>query len=128
VVGEYRRQDGGAPRLVRYPLDRATGLPSTDRRGRCAPVEVHTQQPPRMQGVAVAEGSWFVSASTGKGRPGDLHVGRPGAFVRHRGVLPPGPEDLDAAPGGHRLWGATEWPGHRWVFSIDPAAWTSRTP
>ena len=75
-----------------------------------------------MQGVAVDGDTWFVSASSGKGVPGDLHVGRPGSFVRHRGVLPPGPEDLDRDDTG-RLWCATEWPGRRWVFAVDPAAW-----
>lgn len=121
LVGEYGRK-GTTPRLVRYPLDPATGLPETGADGRCAPLEVHERQPLRMQGVAVEGGSWFVSASSGEGKPGDLHVGRPGAWTRHRGVLPPGPEDLDRDDTG-RLWCATEWPGRRWVFSVDPSAW-----
>ena len=121
LVGEYGRK-GSAPRLVRYPLDPGTGLPETGPDGRCTPLEVHERQPLRMQGVAVDGGTWFVSASSGEGRPGDLHVGRPGSWTRHRGVLPTGPEDLDRDDTG-RLWCATEWPGRRWVFSIDPGAW-----
>ena len=121
VVGEYRRK-GADPRLVRYLLDAPTGLPAFGADGRCVPVEVHAHQPPRMQGVAVDGGTWFVSASAGEGNPGDLHVGAPGRFRRHRGVLPTGPEDLDTSRPGE-LWSATEWPGRRWVFSIDAHRW-----
>ena len=124
VAGEYRRR-GGSPRLVRYPLDPATGLPLAGSGGRCAPVEVHEHQPPRMQGVAVDGATWYVTASTGEGNPGDLHVGAPGAFRRHRGVLPPGPEDLDWSRPGRELWCVSEWPGHRFVFSVDARRWSA---
>ena len=123
VVGEYRRAGAGSPRLVRYALDEATGLPLVGRAGRCAPLEVHDGQPPRMQGVAVHGSTWYVSASAGADRAGDLHVGAPGAFRRHRGVLPPGPEDLDWSHPGQELWCATEHPGRRWVFPVDAARW-----
>ena len=125
VVGEYGRA-GTAPRLARYPLDPATGLPELGPDGRCTPLEVHERQPPRMQGVAVDGATWFVSASSGKGSPGDLHVGAPGAFTRHRRVLPPGPEDLDWSRPGQRLWCVSEWPGARWVFPVDVARWLPR--
>jgi hypothetical protein len=127
VVGEYRRA-GSAPRLVHYPLDPATGLPVAGDDGWCAPLSVHDRQPLRMQGVAVHGATWYVSASAGRGRPGDLHVGRPGAFRRHGGVLPTGPEDLDWAVPGRRLWCATEWPGGRWVFAIDAHRWPGPAP
>ena len=123
VAGEYRRAGAGSPRLVRYPLDEATGLPLLGADGRCAPAEVHEGQPPRMQGVAVHGSTWWVSASAGEDRAGDLHVGAPGAFRRHRGVLPPGPEDLDWSRPGHQLWCATEHPGRRWVFPVDAGRW-----
>jgi hypothetical protein len=110
-------------RLARYPLDPANGLPAVGPDGTCPPRELHEQQPPRMQGVAVHDDTWFVSASAGRDRPGDLHVGAPGAFVRHRGVLPPGPEDLDWSRPGEQLWCATEWPGRRWVFAVDARRW-----
>lgn len=122
VVGEYRRR-GSSPRLARYPLDRSTGLPAVDGRGRCAPLEVHDDQPVRMQGVAVHGGTWFASASTGEGNAGDLHVGAPGAWRRHRGVLPTGPEDLDWSRPGEELWCVSEWPGRRWVFPIAVGRW-----
>jgi hypothetical protein len=122
VAGEYGRK-GSAPRLARYRLDPATGLPVLAADGTCPPGELHEQQAPRMQGVAVHDDTWFLSASAGKGQPGDLHVGAPGAFVRHRGVLPPGPEDLDWSLPGEQLWCATEWPGRRWVFPVDVRRW-----
>ena len=126
VVGEYRRA-GSTPRLARYPLDPATGLPLVGPDGRCLPLEVHAPAPVRMQGVAVHGSRWWVSSSSGEGRPGDLHVGAPGAFRRHRGVLPPGPEDLDWARPGEQLWCLSEWPEHRCVFPVDTAPWDGPT-
>jgi hypothetical protein len=124
VVGEYGRK-GSRPRLARYPLDPATGLPELAADGRCAPLEVHTDQPLRMQGVAVDGSTWWVSASSGKGNHGDLHVGAPGRFRRHKGVLPPGPEDLDWSRPGEQLWCVSEWPGARYVFPVDARRWTT---
>ena len=118
VVGEYGRK-GTTPRLARYPLDQATGQPALDASGRWTPVEVHQRQPHRMQGVALDGSTWVLSSSTGEGNPGDLYVGAPGSFVRHRGVLPTGPEDLDWARPGEQLWCVTEWPGRRWLFTVD---------
>ncbi|MDO9377789.1 MAG: hypothetical protein Q7T56_02990 [Nocardioidaceae bacterium] len=122
VVGEYGRK-GQTSRLVQYPLDPQTHLPRVSDDGRCEALALHEDQPPRMQGVAVAQGRWFVTASTGEGNPGDLWVGAPGAFRRHRGVLPTGPEDLDTTADGTRIWCATEWPGRRFVFCLDPTSW-----
>lgn len=122
VVGEYGRK-GTTPRLARYPLDPATGLPAVGADGRCLPLEVHSPAPLRMQGVAVHGSRWWVSASSGEGTPGDLHVGAPGAFRRHKGVLPPGPEDLDWSRPGEELWSLSEWPGHRYVFPVATGLW-----
>jgi hypothetical protein len=122
VVGEYRRA-GGSPRLVRYLLDLGTGLPAADDRGRVAPLEVYDGQPDRMQGAAVHGCTWFVTASAGEGVAGDLYVGAPGAWVRHRRVLPTGPEDVDWSRPGEELWCVSEWPGRRWVFPIATSRW-----
>jgi hypothetical protein len=122
VVGEYRRK-GGSPRLARYALDPGTGLPVADGHGRMAPLEVHDGQPDRMQGTAVHGSTWFVTASAGEGVAGDLYVGAPGAWVRHRRVLPPGPEDLVWGRAGEELWCVSEWPGRRWVFPISTSRW-----
>ena len=123
MVGEYRRKAEEPPRLVGYRLDPLTGLPVVDGRGRARPWEVHDAQPPRMQGAAVHGSTWFLSASAGEGVDGDLYVGAPGAWTRHRGVLPPGPEDLAWSRPGEELWCLTEWPGSRWVFPIDTRRW-----
>jgi hypothetical protein len=123
VVGEYRRKAQAPPRLARYPLDPGTGLPAVGGRGRCVPLEVHEAQPRRMQGAAVHGSTWFVTASAGEHAAGDLYVGAPGAWVRHRGVLPSGPEDLAWSLPGEELWCVSEWPGRRWVFPIAAGCW-----
>lgn len=73
-----------------------------------------------MQGIVIVDGVWYVSTSNGPRRGGDLWVGRPGAFTRHRHVLPPGPEDLAYDPRERVIWSLSEWPGRRRVFRIDP--------
>jgi hypothetical protein len=123
VVGEYRRKAEVPPRLARYPLDERTGLPSVDDHARAAALEVYDEQPNRMQGVAVHGSRWFVTASAGEGVSGDLYAGAPGAWVRHRGVLPTGPEDLDWSSPGEELWCVSEWPGRRWVFPVATSRW-----
>jgi hypothetical protein len=123
VVGEYRRVRDAPPRLARYPLDPATGLPVADEHGRVAPLAVHERQPNRMQGAAVHRDTWWLSASAGEDVAGDLYVGAPGAWVRHRGVLPTGPEDLDWSRPGVELWCVSEWPGRRWVFPVAAGRW-----
>ncbi len=127
VVGEYRRAADGPARLARYPLDARTGLLSADDDGRCLPLEVHEGQPNRMQGAAVHGSTWFLSASAGEGTPGDLYVGAPGKWRRHRGVLPAGPEDLTWTRPGVELWSVSEWPGNRWVFPVATAPWVRAT-
>jgi hypothetical protein len=122
VVGEYRRA-GGSPRLARYALDPGTGLPVADDRGRITPLEIWDGQPDRMQGAAVHGSTWFVTASAGEGVAGDLYVGAPGAWTRHRRVLPPGPEDLAWSRAGEELWCVSEWPGRRWVFPVSARKW-----
>lgn len=118
VAGEYGRA-GGSHRLVRYALDPSTHLPVAGDDGVSVPLELHEDQAPRMQGATVVDGTWFVTASSGEDNPGDLWTGTPGALVRHRGVLPTGPEDIAFEPGDRRLWTLTEWPGRRWVFPLD---------
>lgn len=126
VAGEYGRKDAPSHRLVRFPLDRTSHLPG-DAEGVASPVRVHERQVPRMQGAVVAEGVWTLTSSNGEGNPGDLWVGRPGAFRRHRDVLPTGPEDITWWPDRQQLWTITEWPRRRWVYGIDRSRWTEST-
>ncbi len=122
VAGEYGRK-GGSHRLVRYAIDRDTELLRCDDRGWAVPSDLHDQQVVRMQGAVIADGTWAVTSSNGEDNPGDLWTGSPGAFVRHRGVLPTGPEDITYLPQRHQLWSLTEWPGRRWVYAIDAGRW-----
>ena len=113
VVGEFG-PEGGGRRLGRVPVG------ASSRRVEVA--DLHEPGIPRMQGAAVIDGTWFVSASHGL-RPGDLWVGSGGTWVRHPAVLPPGPEDLTASHDGRRLWSLCEYPGRRWVFAMDARRW-----
>ncbi len=122
VAGEYGRK-GGSHRLIRYAIDRDTELLRTDDRGWAVPTDLHDRQIARMQGAVIARGTWAVTSSNGEDNPGDLWVGMPGEFVRHRGVLPTGPEDITYLPQRHQLWSLTEWPGRRWVYAIDGKRW-----
>ncbi|GAB3411548.1 hypothetical protein GCM10027515_33280 [Schumannella luteola] len=47
-----------------------------------------------------------------------------GGFVRHREVLPSGPEDIAVDPDRRRLWTHSEWPGRRRVVALDLRRWT----
>jgi hypothetical protein len=107
VSGEYSKDD--ERRLARLRL--ADGRTEID--------EVHVPGIPQMQGVAVHEGRWFVSASQGDKVGGDLWVGDPASLVRLPNVLPPGPEDLALWPERRQLWCVSEFPGKRWVFGLD---------
>ncbi len=122
VAGEYGRK-GGSHRLMRYPLDRETELLRRDDRGWAFPAELYDRQVARMQGATLVNGTWVITASNGKGRPGDLWVGQPGDYVRHAGVLPTGPEDVTYWPQRRQLWSVTEWPRRRWVYAIDAEKW-----
>jgi hypothetical protein len=77
-----------------------------------------------MQGAAVHDATWFLSASAGDGVAGDLYVGTPDGWTRHRGVLPTGPEDLAWSRPGVELWSVTEALGRRTVYPIDATRWT----
>lgn len=122
VAGEYGRK-GGTHRLMRFPLDPATGLLQSNQDGRAVPAQFYDRQIERMQGATIVGSTWIITASAGEGVPGDLWVGRPGGYTRHRGVLPTGPEDVTHWPQRRQIWTLTEWPGRRWVFGIDLDRW-----
>jgi len=122
VAGEYGRK-GGSHRLMRYPLDRETELLRHDEHGRAVPADLYDRQVERMQGAALVKGTWVITASNGKGKPGDLWVGKPGDYARHAGVLPTGPEDIAYWPQRGQLWSLTEWPRRRWVYAMDAQRW-----
>jgi hypothetical protein len=108
VAGEYRADASG--RIARLRVD--------DERAEV--VEVFTPGIPQMQGVALRGGVWFVSASHGDRRAGDLWSGRRDGLVRREGAIPPGPEDV-ALDGDGRLWGVSEFPRRRWLYRLSVA-------
>lgn len=116
VVGEY-----GSPkqtrRIARIPLDPATALPRTGDDGRVVP-ELDERGEARMQGVAVVDGTYYLTASRTPLFPGAVYVGTPGSMREHRWATPIGPEDLAWWPETESLWSVTEHPHRRWVFAM----------
>jgi hypothetical protein len=106
VAGEYGAHD--RLRLARLAIGGDGGVVD----------ESHSPGVAHMQGAALHDGTWFVSASRGDRENGDLWVGPTGSLVRHRGVLPAGPEDITIRPGTSKLWSVSENPGRRWLYSI----------
>ena len=125
VAGEYAARKGQTRRLVHYPLDPESLLPRAGDDGISRPLLLHDQGVGHMQGVAVARGVYYVSVSTGRFRPGSVHVGRPGAFRRFELATPMGPEDLTWWRSTDELWSVTEHPSRRWVFSME-RSWFDR--
>lgn len=116
VAGEYGSVQQ-TRRLARIPTDPETGLLATDEDGLSRPT-VDERGEVRMQGAAVAEGTYYVTASQGRWTPGTVHVGAPGAFGAVRWATPPGPEDLVWWPATDLLWSVTEHPRRRWIFAM----------
>ncbi|HET7690989.1 MAG TPA: hypothetical protein VFK41_11440 [Nocardioidaceae bacterium] len=118
VAGEYGRGDQ-TTRVIRYAMDPATGLLSTDPAGASRPRSLDISGIEQMQGVVSVEGDLFVTQSLGRRRRGSLWVGRAGAFTEHPHALPQGPEDLCYWPSRNELWCVSEHPLLRYVFAVD---------
>lgn len=117
VVGEYGRSTSRTRRLARFPTDPTTGMPVADADGLVVP-EIDDRGESRMQGVAVVDGTYYVTASQGPFLPGTVHIGAPGFFRRLRWATPMGPEDLAHWPETDALWSVTEHPRRRWIFAM----------
>ena len=111
ITGEYAKGENG--RLARMRLTE----------GRSTLTDVHVPAITEMQGAVVHNGVWFVNASRGDKRGGDLWVGTPGKMVRHTGVLPPGPEDNAVWADHNQIWSVTEFPGKRWIYAVELDRW-----
>ncbi len=122
LVGEYGR-GGQTRRLARFPVA-GSGLLEAHEDGVSRPVGVLEEGLAQSQGAVVVGDAMVVTVSHGPA-PGDVYVGRPGSFRRHRFATPPGPEDLcwwpasDDPAGDGTLWSVTEHPGLRWVFAME---------
>jgi hypothetical protein len=116
VVGEYgsTRQ---TRRLAHYDLDPESLLLATDADGLARP-ELIEGGVVRAQGVVVAGGRHYLTASHGPWRPGSLWSGAPGAWREHRHAVPMGPEDLAHETSRDLLWTVTEHPRRRWVVAV----------
>jgi hypothetical protein len=117
VVGEYGNHSQ-TRRLARYPLDPETMALAAEDDGATRPLGLDEQGAVRMQGAAIARGTWYVTASTGPWVPGSVYVGQPGSWRRHRWATPMGPEDIAWWPSSDTLWSVSEHPRRRWVFSM----------
>ncbi|MGH3423412.1 MAG: hypothetical protein ACRDO8_01710 [Nocardioidaceae bacterium] len=121
VAGEYG-VNGRSTRLARFEIDGRTSLLRGADESR--PATLHAGGVEHMQGATVVDGTYYVTASAGRFRRGDLWVGEPGRLRRRARVLPIGPEDIAYRPSGDELWSVTEYPGRRFVFAMDRAALT----
>ncbi|KAA1418994.1 hypothetical protein F0U44_11045 [Nocardioides humilatus] len=118
VVGEYGNSKQ-TRRIARFATDPATGLLATGEDGISRPILDDEDGLTRMQGIAVVDGTAFVTSSHGPHRYGWMHVGRPGEFRTRKWATPPGPEDLVHWPAQDLVWSVSEHPGLRWVFGMD---------
>jgi hypothetical protein len=117
VAGEYGR-GRQTTRLARFPLDPTTYHLVSGEDGFSRPLLLDGQGTRGMQGAAIVEDRWYVTASQGPVGLGSLYVGTPGRFHRYRWALPIGPEDISHWPARDELWSVTEHPWRRWVFSV----------
>lgn len=116
VVGEYGSVKQ-TRRMARFSLDPATGLPRGDDAGLARP-EVDERGVPRMQGVSVVDGTYYITSSRSGLLPGSMFVGAPGDLRELRWATPIGPEDLVWWRETDAFWSVTEHPRRRWVFAM----------
>jgi len=116
VAGEYGHGNK-TKRLAKFAIDQETRLLATGDDGFSRPAGLD-EGVGRMQGAVVAHGRFHVTVSHGPWKPGSMYVGRPGAFTRHRGATPMGPEDITYWPSTDLLWSVSEHPRRRWIFAM----------
>ncbi|KRF13941.1 hypothetical protein ASG90_14110 [Nocardioides sp. Soil797] len=117
VVGEYGRGKQ-TTRLARYPLDPESMHLVVGDDGYSRPLMLEDGGVIQMQGIAVTGGKYYATASNGPVFPGNVYVGKPGGFRKHRWATPIGCEDLSYVRGADELWSVTEHPNRRWVYSM----------
>jgi hypothetical protein len=118
IVPEYDA-GGAGTRVVRFPIDESTRLlrPSPD--GYVHGDEAYRVDIRSMQGATAVGRRFFVSSSRGVDRRGSIYTfTRTSGPTVHRGVLPPGPEDLSVWRSRDQLWTLAEHPGQRSVLAV----------
>lgn len=110
ITGEYRDGQAGG-RIVRWPLDLATGLVKAGTAS-----AAFTSPATNVQGALELNGRLGTSSSAGAGN-GTLTSGTPGQTAAgHPWAV--GAEDLSYAPTSGRVYSLTEHPGARVVFAV----------
>ncbi len=126
LAGEYAAGRSQTRRLVRFPLDPATGHLAGAADETVEPVWLDEGGAGHMQGAAVARGRFLRHHE-----PGARADARPDARRGARRAAPAPtlaaarPRGRDVLAGTDRLWSLTEHPGKRWVFSV-PRSWFDR--
>ena len=124
VAGEYgiSRDREVTKRLIRFPLDPETFHLRAEQDGRSRPIRLDDAGVGHMQGAAYVDGQYFVTTSRGRWRLGNLVIGTPGSWRRIPRALPVGPEDITYWPSQQAFWSLSEYPKHRYVFSVKRSA------
>ena len=113
VTGEFRDEANIAGKLARWNLD-GERLAVTDVDNEAIrPIQVFLAQESFIQGAVSIDGEWWMSSADGKGR---LYRASPATASKTLGWVF-GPEDLMYSAAQGALWSASEFPGHRYVFS-----------
>jgi hypothetical protein len=71
-----------------------------------------------MQGVVNAHGRLHVTVSQGRRERGSVYAGTPGHLVHHPHATPMGNEDVAYWPEEDLLYGVSEHPMVRWLFTM----------
>ncbi|MCB9525710.1 MAG: hypothetical protein H6702_20395 [Myxococcales bacterium] len=116
VTGEYHRDDV-LGRVVRWPLDPATGWLAADARGQVRALDAAVAAQSRMQGALTWQGDTYLSCSSQTSGLGRLYRTRAGLESRVT-AWPRGCEDLYLERHTDRIWTVTEYPGDRDVVGI----------
>lgn len=114
VTGEFRDGANIAGKLARWNLDGERLVVTDDVADAIRPVQVFLAQESFLQGGLSIDGEWWLSSADGKGR---LYRSSPADGSQSHGWVF-GPEDLMYSASRDALWSASEFPNHRYVFSI----------
>lgn len=127
LTGEYRVhgdtqtdfENGEPTRLLRWPLDRHTGLLQTDGAGIVHAGNAYGTWTERIQGLLLHQGTFYFSTSLAS-RPGKLWTDRLDTAAR-LSVTAVGPEALDVWRPNDRIWTLTEHADARWLLWMHAA-------
>ena len=104
------------PRVVRWPLDYTTRLPSTG-----SSSEAYVTNIQKVQGAASRNGTIYLASSNGESSPGTLRSWNPLFDTVRRTDWVIGPESLSYWGGSPELlWTCTEWANKRVVVAVRP--------